>query len=430
MSRVSALRFEEGCSVLRALFFDWCNRLAQERNKLASSVLSYAMVLTVALSVAIPVHAQGIDIDIIILPPPEQANVAAIQDILGNIFVINSRHVGARISGLQGGLAGIKFPKIRLNSNEQSFTGTQFAGLLPFAVSGAFATNESSPFDRLGVFINGEINFGDQDSTNRQRGFEFHIPGITGGVDYRFTDNFFLGAAFNFSSVDADLDSDGGGVDANAYSGSLYGTYYILEKIHFEGIVTFGFITYDIERSITSTTIEQAAESETDGTQFSFSFGGGYDFDVGGFTLTPLARLDYIRVDIDGYREHIDNTNSGALRFDSRDVDSLTSVLGAQGSYAISTSFGVLLPQVRFDWLHEFLNDSKTIKASGINDNDTVSSVINITTNNPDRNFFNLGGGMSGTFAHGISAFIYYETLLGLDDLTSHNIVAGIRMEL
>jgi len=153
--------------------------------------------------------------------------------------------------------------------------------------------------------------------------------------------------------------------------------------------------------------------------------------------------LDFTRADIDGYSENIpgacdpvnnvENTAGCglALRFKSQDVTSLTTALGGQASYAWSTSIGVIQPQVLFGWIHEYENDSRTISAFFVEDPDPSSaSEIRLGTDEPDRNYFELGLGLSGTFPNGISAFIYYETLLALRDVETHSFVVGIRGEI
>jgi outer membrane autotransporter protein len=268
------------------------------------------------------------------------------------------------------------------------------------------------------------------------------------GFDYRLTDSFILGLAFSYQTTDADLDASSGSVDTKSYNLSVYTTYYI-SAFYMDGIVTYGWNDYDIDRNIRysvpesdennqptggTTTVNQTAKGDTDGRQFSFGFGAGYDFNVSGVTFGPFARLNYIRLDIDGYQEEIDDEDAGfgwALDVDSQDVESLISVLGGQVSYAISMGFGVLLPQVRFEWQHELADDSRTITARFVHDPGFPERTpINYRTDDPDRDFFNVGGGLSATFRGGISAFVYYETVLDLDDVTAHNVVLGVRKEL
>ena len=177
------------------------------------------------------------------------------------------------------------------------------------------------------------------------------------------------------------------------------------------------------------TAITSGARSETDGSQYAFSLSTGYDFTARGFTFGPYGRINYLKADIDAFQEHIDNTNPGfglALSIDDQDVESLTWVLGGQGSYALSTRFAVLLPQVRFEWEHEFLNDRRTVTARFVSD--PANTPILLDTDRPDRDYFNFGAGLSAVFQRGTSAFVYYETVLALRDVTAHKIAVGVRL--
>ena len=229
----------------------------------------------------------------------------------------------------------------------------------------------------------------------------------------------------------------GGSVDTRLFGVSLYGTYYVLEQLYVDGMLSFGWNHYNIDRVISyvlggeTLPVNQIAHADPDGNQFSFSVGAGYDFKQGALTFGPVARLQYLKLNIDGFRERTNNTQAGfgwALALDSQDVESLTTVLGGRASYAISTGLGVLLPQVRVEWEHEFKNDSRLITARFIND--PQRQPISFTTDNPSRNYANLGVALSATFRGGIAAFIDYETVVGLANVSRHDITLGIRGEL
>ena len=80
-----------------------------------------------------------------------------------------------------------------------------------------------------------------------------------------------------------------------------------------------------------------------------------------------------------------------------------------------------------FEWEHEYLNNSRIISGSLVVD--PAQTVLGVPTNTPDRNYFNLGAGITATFQRGISAFFFYETVLGRSDFTAHSFNAGIRFE-
>lgn len=365
----------------------------------------------------------------------------------------SNRQIGARLAALHGGLTALRFGRVSLRLDEPVAPGTLVASLAPIAaVSSAVPGSAPGASSRLGVFATGTYTYGDKDATSRAAGFDAHTWEGTLGADYRVTNNFVLGLAFNYMSTKAYFDTitvlgtpSGGGVDIRSVGLSIYSTYYVADKFYVDGIVSLGWSDYDTDRRIlysvpsTSraggsipgvTSVNQTAQGDTDGSQVSFSFGAGYDVNIGGWTISPLARLEYMKLDIDGYRERINNTAAGfglTLAFEDQTVESLVNVLGTQASYAISTGFGVLLPQVRVEWRHEFKNDRRTITARFINDPTRTPLVL--VTDNPDRDYFNLGTGLSGTFRGGVSAFVYYETILGLADVSVHTVSLGVRLE-
>jgi len=102
-------------------------------------------------------------------------------------------------------------------------------------------------------------------------------------------------------------------------------------------------------------------------------------------------------------------------------------VLGAQVSYAFSQSFGVLVPQGQVGWVHEFENDSEQFSAVYVDDPN--QNQLLAETNDPDRDYFELGLGVSAVFKRGTQAFVYYDTVLGFDDVTDHVFTVGGRME-
>jgi outer membrane autotransporter protein len=392
-------------------------------------------------------------------------------------------NVGARLAALRRGATGISFQGLALNIHGKTLPGPMLASLIPFdkmsdaasvsepsmvhkpgmslpqrntfsdirstnlvaqSGSSSASTDKPSMLNRFGLFVNGTFSIGDKDITSKESGFDFHTLGVTAGIDYRLTENLVLGTAFGFASTDADIDPFGGGgdLDTNEYSFSFYGLYYI-QDFYINGITNFGWNTYDSTRNIIYTlpttdptgmpivtTVNQTAKGDTHGSHFSLGFGAGYDFRSGGFTFGPFARLNYIKVDIDGYQESVDTTTPGfgwVLAVDGQDVESFTSAIGGQVSYAFSTQVGVFVPQFLFEWEHEFDDNSRPTTARFVHDPSSVP--INITTDDPDRNYFNLGAGLSAVFQGGKSAFLYYETVLGLDDVTAHNLVVGARLE-
>lgn len=349
-----------------------------------------------------------------------------------------------------GATIGARLSTLRTGMNSMDAVNTQIA-LLPkewsrqgvFAPTGLTLTGGGASADdgllssKLGTFLNVNYNFGNIDSSTDQKGYDFNIGGITAGADYRFTNNFIVGAALSYLDASADFKNNAGNTDSRAVSGSIYSTYYATDNFYLDGVLSYGFINYDTRRKIRYTiapfngnpgeTVNTTAKGSPDGRQYSFSLGGGYDYPTGAWTLGPYAYLNYTKLRVDSYRE---SRGAGwAMRFDQQDIESVISTLGAQVSYAVSTPQAVLLPQLWAEWRHEFQDDSRRIGARYLGDLTTGGQEFKIDTEEPDRNYFNVGLGLSATFAKGWSGFISYDSLLGYERTSNHQIMLGGRLE-
>lgn len=293
---------------------------------------------------------------------------------------------------------------------------------------------------RLGAFLNGSFTTGDRDETSFEPGFDFDNWGMTAGVDYRLMENLVLGLALGYSDTETELDDSAGDIDSDGYAVSLYGIYNI-DALYLDAIATYGSQDYDTVRNVRYTVdvpVDQTFLGDSDSDEYSVSLGAGYDFNQRGFTYGPYLQFNYLKTEIDGYTERLARINSDpgsglALTFDDQNIESFTSVVGGQASYAVGTGFGVLRPQIRLDWEHEYSNDQRLIKARFLNVPDDPVAVANnlilIPTEDPDRDFFNLGLGVSATLPRGIMAFVDYATILGLEDIDLHQIAGGLRLE-
>lgn len=346
---------------------------------------------------------------------------------------ISANVLGARLADLRGGAGGLSLAGFKLNG--QSGLGNGLAGFSAYPETGGAAGDEGSPiWNRLGVFINGLGQFGKVDPTFNQVGFDFDRGGVTAGADYRFTKDLILGGAFTYIRTESSFDRNGGSLDSDSYTGSLYGNFYATEKFYLDGVATVGGIDYDSKRRISYTAgtgadldvVNSQATAKPGGMQYSVSLGAGYNHSLGEVTLNPYARVNYTKLDLDGFSE---SGGSGwAMQFSDQGVESVTTTLGTQVSYSVSTPFGVLLPYVRGEWHHEYDDGSRNIPVRFLGDNRSGLTFITFTEG-PDRNYFTVGTGISGTFAKGITAFLNYDALLGYRNIESHAFLVGARME-
>jgi outer membrane lipase/esterase len=329
------------------------------------------------------------------------------------------RNLLARLVALRGGAAGISLQGLTIGGGASADQGPQFA----------------LGDGRLGVFVNGAISTGDKDPTENEEGFDFDAWGITAGIDYRFRDNLIAGIAGGYSENDTDIDNSGGSLDTDGYSISLYGTYYHDGGAYADAVLTYGHNDYDQKRnirySIDDYVVDQTASADYNGSQWSGAVGVGYDIPKGPWTFGPVVRLQYVSADVDGYSEEMSDPDAPgggwAASLDDMDQESFTTTIGGNVSRAVSTQWGVLLPQLHLSWVHEFKDDAISVNGTFIQD--PTNSAFDIQSDNPDSDYFNARLGISAQFAHGNSAFLFYNKVFGYNDLDLDSFGAGVRLE-
>jgi outer membrane lipase/esterase len=354
------------------------------------------------------------------------SGAARLVDVAVLTTSVQNRNIGLRLNSLRSGVGGgVTLSDLSLLVNGESVpVGSVLTGLLS---GGGASADRTMGFGRLGIFVNGQGSFGDRDTTERTQGYNFFTAGLTVGADYRFTDQIIFGAAFHYLRTKIDVADRAADSTVNGYSLSAYGTYYVKDKFYVDGILTYGRNDYAIERQALDLqeTRTDTITARTDGNQLSASAGGGYNFAVGGLTAGPTGRVTYTRVHIDGFTER-GPLGSAAVRIQDQTVESLTTAFGAQATYAISTRWGVLLPMVRAEWEHEFKGNSRIVSATPVS---LPGLLLTAQTDAPDRDYFNLGVGVSATFKRGVAAFVHFEESLGRSSFTNHSFTGGIRFE-
>jgi len=368
-------------------------------------------------------------------------------------------NIGTRLAQLRQGMSGSSFAGLDLGLPASNGLGELAAALEdatgyktsrgPSAPLGGGAGDADSigAMTRLGFFINGSLRRGSQDTTTYETPFDFRSTSVTAGVDYRVTNNLIFGVALGHSSGSSDFTDGSGRLDSKSNLASVYGTYY-RGDFYVDLMGTFGHISYDTART-TSFSIDTATPDvpsncgggecsvdttgSTSARQLAFSGNVGFSFNEGGFTWGPDIAINYTRIKVNGFTESDPNESGLALDFGEDTGESLLAKAGGHLSYAIKTSFGVILPEARAHYVHEFKNDQRALSVhfSADPDADTVSGPVSnfvVFTDPPDRSYFDWAAGVSAQFAYGISAFVDYNAVTSPDQRV-HEFTLGLRIE-
>jgi outer membrane autotransporter protein len=298
----------------------------------------------------------------------------------------------------------------------------------------------------LGLFVSVEYEAFDKNVTRFESGYSSDKWSGTVGVDYSFTRWATAGVAFTYSNTTGDYAERGGEFETESAGGLLYATFVPISRLFADVVAGYARKHYSTDRVISYSntfntgillTSNGIASGETDGDEYRAGVNVGYDFSFDRLTFGPRAGVNYRYTTIDSFTERgrravicnpTCNQTAGTgleLAYDRQEDSSLTNVAGVFASLAFSTPFGVVVPQATFEYVHEFLDDQRTIHFSFAED--LAREKFRFQNDPPDRDYFNAGAGIVFVLPGGFTPFVNYRTLLGYKDQSSHTVTAGLR---
>jgi len=348
-----------------------------------------------------------------------------------------SRNIGARTSALRSGVTGLSFQGLNINVAGKQLPVAQLANSAYLGqLGGGASADDLLAGSKVGLFVTGDLAWGDRDSSDIESGLDFKTHGVTVGLDYRFSDRFVLGAAIGYMDTHADLDNNSGDLDVRGYSLSLYGTYYTEDAYFVDFSATYGKNDFGQTRNLRyslggGVSVDQKLGADYNGDLYSLTLGAGYDFNQGAWSFGPRIDIEYTRSEADGFSETISNPlapgGGWATSIEDTEQDWLTLQVGGKLAYTHSASWGILIPYGRLDWLHEFKGSSQTITGHFVDDPD--KNALEIFSDDPDRDYLRLRIGTSAQFRNGVSVFLDYGTILSNSLWHEQTLSTGFRME-
>jgi outer membrane autotransporter protein len=323
------------------------------------------------------------------------------------------------------------------------------------ATPASAAGSASGSFDaHWGWFAQGTYDFGHRSQSAAEDAFDFHAGSFTAGIDYNFG-NAVLGVSGGYDDYRASFANNGtvtgGDTTVKGGSGSIYGAWFG-DQFFVNGIATYGSPQTTMNRTVfypstntcappaTCPGVNQTYYSNPGGRDYAAALSIGHDtyFAGGAWDLETSLSVSYQRVETDAFEETPSNPNgvgSGlALSYDEQAIESLRSILAFDLSHPYSTSFGVVSPDLRLEWQHEFKDDERTLAAKYAYDPTSIpgvfancASCFSILSDKPSSDFGVAGIGVTMLFAHRVQAYAYYEALLGESHLTSNAVTIGLR---
>ena len=278
---------------------------------------------------------------------------------------------------------------------------------------------------RWEVFATGNYGNRDVEAAGATAGFTTDLYSGTIGAEYKATPHLTLGLAATFVEADNDLGRNVGDVHVEGYTFSGYASY--AEKNFYADVLyNFGTFHNGIQRQ---TGLGHTATAQPDSSSNSAQFNTGYNLYLGGLVTGPIAGLDYVNGHIHSYKEA--GGGLAGISVGDQYFDSLASHVGWQVSYPVRTGFGRITPQLRAEWVHEYLNPQKTIDVKLRNSPYYLVNGGNISrlggfqargaTAQYGDDYLSAGAGVSFEITDRAAVILDYETRVFQDDSTAHN---------
>jgi fibronectin-binding autotransporter adhesin len=239
------------------------------------------------------------------------------------------------------------------------------------------------------------------------------------GGDYQFSPVFLVGAIFDYSHTEANLDDQGSKARVDSYSPGIYASY-ASKGWYANALATYSHNDYSENREIGF--LGTDAQSSPTGSQFSGSLTGGYDFHAQNWTFGPTLGAQYTYMEINGYSE---TGSAGDLTVDRQDNSSLRSLLGGRVSYETTAHGVVFHPYVDLSWQHEFMDQSRGINSSL---NAVGGGSFLVLTNQPSRDSGLVDFGLSVDLNRTATIFADYMAQFGQQDYFAQFLQAGVRI--
>ena len=378
--------------------------------------LAWAIVMIGIFAVTVPVEAQGLNDTLSRLLSNSCEGLRGSSVTYGPELALICQGGGA--AATSGGTAGAE---TRAGAEEQR---QLFRRLRQRQGAASADVGGGSGFS---LFASADYQKFDKDTTRFEAGFDRDTVGGTIGADYLFRNGLVLGTAVSYGHEFGSFDT-GGGFDHDAYGVLVYGSVVPISSMFVDAVAGYAWKDYSFDRHTSfaaqGLSISGPTSGDTDGNEFRVGLNAGYDFLLGRFTVGPRVGVLYRETTIDAFRES--GRTGLELAYDNQNIQSLITTVGVYGSVAISTGVGVIVPQATAEYVHEFLDDQRSVGFRLVQD--PAQGRYLFQTEPPDRDYFNLGVGVAMVLPNGLQPYLNFRELVGYDDRSSHTVTLGLRV--
>lgn len=248
---------------------------------------------------------------------------------------------------------------------------------------------------RWGLWINGTVGGGEVTRHRGNSGFEFDNWSLTGGVDYRFTDAFFLGAAIGHSRLTSGFEESNDRLDANTRAFHLYGGYSGPHGLSLDASLSRVRSDFEMVRYLPRRGSQDMGhmDAHTRGspvaTQRAASLGVTWYLQPDLWTFAPMLQYQWIGSRVDAFEEESDSIFR--LSYARQDVVTRSLSGGVYGDVTLATRVGTFRPYGRALWYRNGGSGARNLVAEFAEGGSPINSVV---AAEPDRSYSTMELGL------------------------------------
>jgi outer membrane autotransporter protein len=250
--------------------------------------------------------------------------------------------------------------------------------------------------------------------------YDYNTAGFVLGFDRKIAPSFLFGGTAGYSYTKVDLKDLSEDAKISSYQGSLYGIY-TKGPWYASGIASYAYSAYDTTRDIAFGGLQRTASASYNGHLFAGYIEGGYKWKTKYADIIPLASFQAMYLLRGGFTE--DGAGSLGLDADRENVASYLGSVGLRLRKDVFIKAGILSPELRLRWDHEFSNENHVLNASFTGYPQTAFTV---RADRPDRDRFAAGVGLVLKTAGNVYLNLSYEGYFS-NDTTRHSGMVGLQ---
>ena len=322
-------------------------------------------------------------------------NQGVAQNLRGNTRTGAFSDVPGTAPGYAPGTAALGYaPAARSTSSPSRSPGTEKPS------SDSLSSLSDSPF---AAWSGGFVNFGKRDQGGID--LDYTMVGVSGGIDYRFSDKFVAGIGVGYGRDRTDVGKNGTENRTSAFSGAVYGSYKPIDNLFIDGVFGGSWMDMDSRRFVTAN--GEFAAGSRNGNQIFGALTAAYEFRDQKWLVSPYGRFEFSRAWLDNLVE----TGGGiyALTYGEQTIDTLSGVLGIRANYAFLMDWGILKPGIRVEYTHDFAGSSRA--SLGYADLGGLPYFVDVDPS--ARDYVTLGLSLDMAFGNDWSLGFDYRTSFG-----------------